>query len=82
MNRPPKSKRNGEHNDSRDQPGYDPRQQKNAREGGDDALAGQTETDARADEKVIVNEQRENQTVNGPSQTAALPGESDAGEAI
>jgi len=40
------------------------------REGGDDALAETDPTDARADEKVIVNEQRENKTVNAPSQTA------------
>jgi hypothetical protein len=40
------------------------------REGGDDALAETDPTDSRADEKVIVNEQRENKTVNRPSQTA------------
>ena len=42
------------------------------REGGDDALAERSAPDdARADEKVIVNEQRENKIVNRPSQTAA-----------
>ena len=41
------------------------------REGGDDSLADASPTDSRADEKVIVNEQRENKTVNAPSQTAA-----------
>ena len=41
------------------------------REGGDDSLAETAPTDSRADEKVIVNEQRENKTVNAPSQTAA-----------
>lgn len=41
------------------------------REGGDDSLAETSPTDSRADEKVIVNEQRENKTVNAPSQTAA-----------
>ena len=41
------------------------------REGGDDALAETAPTDSRADEKVIVNEQREHKTVNAPSQTAA-----------
>jgi hypothetical protein len=39
------------------------------REGGDDALAETNPTDARADEKVIVNEQESNRTVN--SATAA-----------
>ena len=41
------------------------------REGGDDALAESSPADARSDEKVIVNEQRGNKTVNAPSQTAA-----------
>jgi hypothetical protein len=41
------------------------------REGGDDALAESSPTDSRSDEKVIVNEQRENKIVNAPSQTAA-----------
>ena len=41
------------------------------REGGDDALAETSPTDSRADEKVIVNEQAENKTVNVPSQTGA-----------
>lgn len=41
------------------------------REGGDDALAETSPTDSRADEKVIVNEQREHKAVNAPSQTAA-----------
>jgi len=41
------------------------------REGGDDALAERSSPDdARADEKIIVNEQRENKIVNRPSQTA------------
>lgn len=40
------------------------------REGGDDALAETNAEDYRADEKVIVNSQRENKTVNTPSQTA------------
>jgi hypothetical protein len=79
MNTPPK-KRNGKQNDNWEQPGYDPNQQKNTREGGDDALAGNTETDARADEKVIVNEQRENKAVNGSSQTSPMPSESESSE--
>ena len=41
------------------------------REGGDDALENASPTDDRADEKVIVNEQREDKIVNAPSQTAA-----------
>jgi hypothetical protein len=41
------------------------------REGGDDSLAEASPYDSRDDEKVIVNEQRENKTVNMPSQTAA-----------
>ena len=41
------------------------------REGGDDNLADSSPTDSRSDEKVIVNEQRANKTVNAPSQTAA-----------
>ena len=40
------------------------------REGGDDALSETTQEDSRADEKVIVNEQRSNKAVNAPSQTA------------
>lgn len=54
------------------------------REGGDDALAENSDAleasapnDSRADEKVIVNEQREHKTVNGPSQTAANTNGSD-----
>ena len=45
------------------------------REGGDDSLAESSPDDSRADEKVIVNEQRENRTVNAPSQTAAYTSE-------
>lgn len=40
------------------------------RNGGDDALTNSSPTDTRSDEKVIVNEQRENKIVNAPSQTA------------
>ena len=40
------------------------------REGGEDSLASSSPTDSRSDEKVIVNEQRANKTVNAPSQTA------------
>jgi len=45
------------------------------REGGDDSLAESSPTDDRSDEKVIVNEQRENKIVNAPSQTAVNPNE-------
>ena len=52
-------------------PSYpNPPDQTPRREGGDDALAELAPNDARADEKVIVNEQRQNKTVNTPSQTA------------
>lgn len=40
-----------------------------SREGGDDALAGTSPTDPRADEQVIVNEQESNRILNRPSQT-------------
>ncbi|MGV3656828.1 MAG: hypothetical protein ACO1NX_02705 [Chitinophagaceae bacterium] len=40
------------------------------REGGDDSLENASPTDSRADEKVIVNQERENKVVNIPSQTA------------
>jgi hypothetical protein len=43
----------------------------NGREGGDDSLVDSSPTDNRSDEKVVVNEQRANKIVNGPSQTAA-----------
>lgn len=39
--------------------------------GGDDSLAESSPDDSNSDEKVIVNEQRGNKTVNSPSQTAA-----------
>jgi len=41
------------------------------RKGGDDSLVESSPTDSRSDEKVVVNEQRANKTVNAPSQTAA-----------
>lgn len=47
------------------------------REGGDDALAETNPSDSRLDEKVIVNEQRENKIVNTPSQTEMNAGESE-----
>jgi hypothetical protein len=48
------------------------------REGGDDALAESSPTDNRSDEKVIVNQQRGNKTVNAPSQTAAHTSEGES----
>jgi hypothetical protein len=39
-------------------------------EGGEDSVENMSPTDSRADEKVIVNEQRDNKIVNMPSQTA------------
>lgn len=50
------------------------------REGGDDALAESSPTDTRSDEKVIVNEQRANKTVNAPSQTAANTSEASSND--
>lgn len=41
------------------------------REGGDDSLAEASPYDYRDDEKVIVNEQRDNKMANQPSQNAA-----------
>lgn len=45
--------------------------QTSRREGGEDSVEQMSPTDNNADEKVIVNQQRENKTVNEPSQTAA-----------
>ena len=42
----------------------------NGREGGDDSLINSSPTDNRSDEKVVVNQQRADKIVNGPSQTA------------
>jgi hypothetical protein len=50
------------------------------REGGDDALAESSPTDSRSDEKVIVNEQRANKTVNAPSQTASNTSEANGND--
>ena len=50
------------------------------REGGDDSLAESNPTDSRSDEKVIVNEQRGNKTVNAPSQTDSNSSESVAND--
>jgi hypothetical protein len=55
-NAPPKTKREGS--------------DANGKEGGDDSLLNSSPTDSRSDEKVVVNEQRGDKIVNGPSQTA------------
>lgn len=47
------------------------------REGGDEALENSSPADYNSDEKVIVNEQRSNKTVNAPSQTAAHTSEAE-----
>lgn len=44
----------------------------------DDASGYLSPTDSRADEKVIVNEQRANKTVNTPSQTGSYTSESNS----
>ena len=44
--------------------------QTSRKEGGEDSVEQLSPTDDNADEKVIVNEQREHKTVNAPSQTA------------
>ena len=77
MSTPPKNPRNGKEKENSEK-GYTP-EQKNPREGGDDALQMSPE-DTRADEKVIVNEQKENKAVNAPSQTAALPSEAEGSD--
>lgn len=78
MRTPPKNPKNGKEHDNVDKQGFQP-DQKNSREGGDDAL-NISPDDTRADEKVIVNEQSENKAVNAPSQTAALPSEAEGSE--
>ena len=68
-NDPPKTK-NREESDAR------------GRGGGDDSLLNSSPTDSRSDEKVVVNEQRGDKVVNGPSQTAANTEESGSDEEI
>ena len=50
------------------------------REGGEDSVERISATDSNADERVIVNEQREHKTVNAPSQTAANTSEETGSE--
>ena len=50
------------------------------REGGDDSLVNSSPTDSRSDEKVVVNEQRSDKIVNGPSQTAANTSEGNSND--
>lgn len=52
----------------------------NGREGGDDSLVNSSPTDSRSDEKVVVNEQRSDKIVNGPSQTAANTSEGNSND--
>ena len=62
----PRNKKDNTKSTFETQPDVTPR-----REGGDDALAETNPSDARLDEKVIVNEQSEQKIVNAPSQTEA-----------
>lgn len=64
-----KGKRNGEI-DSSDGIGNTLPDSTPRSEGGEDSIENMSPTDSRADEKVIVNEQRESKAVNIPSQTA------------
>lgn len=48
-----------------------PANEPKGKEKSEDSLTDASPDDSRADEKVIVNEQREHKTVNAPSQTAA-----------
>ena len=50
------------------------------REAGDDSLENANPADSRADEKVIVNEQSGNKTVNAPSQTAVNTSENESSD--
>jgi hypothetical protein len=68
--RDPKDRKKGE--------GYDQPNRLTEREGGDDALEYSSPADTNSDEKVIVNEQRSNKTVNTPSQTSAHSSELEA----
>ena len=67
MNTPP-----GPHNRKPGDPTYASQPDVTPRKiGGDDSAEEVSPDDNRADEKVIVNEQRANKTVNAASQTAA-----------
>jgi hypothetical protein len=70
--RDPKEKKEGHSFDQPNQPA--------GREGGDEALEYSSPADANSDEKVIVNEQRGNKTVNTPSQTAAHTSEAEGSD--
>jgi len=59
---------------------YDKKPDTPGREGGDDALESSSPADYTSDEKVIVNEQRANKTVNAPSQTAAHASEAEGSD--
>jgi hypothetical protein len=67
--------------DKKSQEGYEnPADTTPRREGGEDALGETSPQDSRADEKVIVNEQREDKIVNTPSQTGAHTSELEAND--
>lgn len=72
---PDPRKKNEEKKQGYQEPDTTPR-----REGGEDALAETSPQDSRADEKVIVNEQREDKIVNVPSQTGAHTSELEAND--
>jgi len=74
-NRPKGPKDRKDAPDSNTRPGSVPQ-----REGGDDSLTDSSPTDNRSDEKVIVNEQRENKIVNAPSQTAVNTSEGNSND--
>jgi|GEM_PF-1043259 len=50
------------------------------REGGDDSLAESSPNDSSSDEKVIVNEQRSDKTVNSPAQSAVNTSEGNSND--
>jgi len=71
----PKERKEADPGFTSTQPDVTPR-----REGGDDAIAESSPDDSRLDEKVIVNEQRGNKTVNAPSQTASNTSETNGND--
>ena len=50
------------------------------KEGGEDSVESISPTDSRADEKVIVNEQREHKIVNAPTQATNVTSEETGSE--
>ena len=81
MSRLEKDPRKNGPRDKKNQEGYEnPPDTTPRREGGEDALGETSPQDSRADEKVIVNEQREDKIVNTPSQTGAHTSELEAND--